>query len=257
MKKTVTAVLQVFLIAGVLAACTSMPAQEPSKNRRMAEANVQLGVAYMRQGELETALMKLNRALEQDPKLPSAHHSIAILYQRLGNDALAEEHYKASLRLNPDESTAQNNYGRFLCSKGRYAEAEEHFIKAAGNPLYNSIAGALTNAGVCANRIPDVNKAENFFRQALEHDQQYAPALLQMAGLTFNAGNHLSARAYLERFKGVTSHNAESLWLGVRIEDALGDKDASSSYALLLKNKFPDTQQAKDLKEWENEHRSR
>jgi type IV pilus assembly protein PilF len=257
MKKTVTAVLQAFLIAGVLAACTSMPAQEPSKARRMAETNVQLGLAYMQQGDLETALMKLNRALEQDPKLASAHHSIAILYQRLGNDALAEEHYKTALRLQPDESRAHNNYGQFLCLKGRYVEAEEHFIKAAGSPLYNSIAGALTNAGVCANRIPDVNKAENFFRQALEHDQQYAPALLEMARLTYNAGNHLSARAYLERFMGVARHNAESLWLGVRIEDTLGDKDASSSYALLLKNKFPDTQQAKALKEWENEHRSR
>ncbi|MDH3526028.1 MAG: type IV pilus biogenesis/stability protein PilW [Gammaproteobacteria bacterium] len=257
MKKQVTAALQMFLIAGLLGACTGMPAQDPSKARRMAESNVELGIAYMRQGELETALMKLNRALEQDPKLPSAHHSIAILYDRLGNAALSEEHYQTTLRLNPNESKAHNNYGRFLCSKGRYPEAEEHFIKAASNPLYTDIPGALTNAGICANRISDWNKAEHFFRQALEHDPEYARALLQMVGVTYNTGNYLSARAYLERFKGAASHDAESLWLGVRIEDALGDNNASSSYALLLKNKFPDTRQAKALKEWENERRSR
>ena len=257
MKKIVTAVLPAFLIAAVLAGCAGMPAQEPSKSRRMAEANVQLGVAYMRQGDLETALMKLQRALEQDSKLPSAHHSIAILYERLGKDVLAEEHYKTTLRLDPDDSKAHTNYGLFQCIRGHYAEAEAHFIKAAANPLYSDIPGALTNAGICAGRVPDQEKAESFFRQALERDPEYARALLQMARLTFSAGNHLSARAYLERFKAVTSHNAESLWLGVRIEDALGDKDASSSYALLLKNKYPDTQQARALKEWENENRSR
>jgi type IV pilus assembly protein PilF len=257
MKKPVMVLLQALLVAVVVSACTSMPTQEPTKARRMAEANVQLGVAYMRQDDLETALMKLQKALEQDPKLPSAHHSIAILYDRLGKDALAEEHYKTCLQLNPDESRAQNNYGRFLCTKGRYAEAEEHFIKAAGNPLYADKAGALTNAGICANRIPDTNKADHFFRQALDHDPEYPQALLQMVNLNFNAGNYLSARAYLERFKGVASHDAESLWLGVRVEDALGDNDASSSYALLLKNKFPATRQAKYLKEWENGRRSR
>jgi type IV pilus assembly protein PilF len=257
MMRAVAAVFQVVLIAALLAACASMPSQEPSKARRMAETNVQLGLAYMQQGDLETALMKLQRALEQDPKLSSAHHSIAILYQRLGNDTLAEKHYKTALQLEPDAARAHNNYGQFLCLRQRYAEAEEHFIKAAGNPLYNSIAGALTNAGVCANRVPDAVKAEQFFRQALEHDQKYAPALLQMAGVTFKAGNYLSARAYLERYQNVASHNPESLWLGVRIEDALGDKDASSSYALLLRNTFADTQQAKALKEWELERRSR
>ncbi len=257
MKAALAAALQALLIASVLAACTSMPAQEPSKARRMAETNVQLGLAYLQQGDLETALMKLQRALEQDPKLSSAHHSIAILYQRMGNDSLAEEHYKTALRLEPDAARAHNNYGQFLCLKRRYTEAEEHFTRAAGNPLYNSVAGALTNAGVCANRVPDVAKAERFFRQALEHDRDYAPALLQMARLTFNAGNYMSARAYLERYQNVATHNAESLWLGVRIEDALGDKDASSSYALLLKNTFADTRQAKALKEWENERRSR
>lgn len=257
MMRALAAILQVVLIAAVLAACTGMPTQEPTKARRMAETNVQLGLAYMQQNDLETAMMKLKRALEQDPKLSSAHHSIAILYQRLGNDALAEKHYKTALQLEPDAARAHNNYGQFLCLRQRYAEAEEHFIKAAGNPLYDSVAGALTNAGVCANRVPDANKAEQFFRQALEHDQKYAPALLQMARLTFMGGNYLSARAYLERYQNVASHNAESLWLGVRIEDALDDKDASSSYALLLRNKFADTQQAKALKEWEIERRSR
>ncbi len=257
MKKLITAALQAFLIAVVLAACTSMPAQETSKARRMAETNVQLGLAYMQQGDLGTALIKLQKALDQDPKLSSAQHSIAILHQRLGNDALAEEHYKTALQLKPDDSRAHNNYGQFLCLKRRYTEAEDHFIKAAGNPLYSSIAGALTNAGVCANRIPDVNKAENFFRQALQHDQHYAPALLQMAAVTFNAGNYLSARGYMERLQGLASHDAESLWLGVRIENALGDNNASASYALLLKNKFPDSRQAKALKEWENERRTR
>lgn len=257
MSRSYLAIWPALLITLVLAGCAGMPAQEPSKARRMAEANVQLGVAYMQQDDLETALMKLEKALEQDPKLPSAHHSIAILYERLGKKEFAEKYYRTTLRLDPDEAKAHNNYGRFLCVNGHYARAEEHFIKAAGNPLYADIAGALTNAGICAMRIPDPGKAEQFFRQALAHDPEYPRALLQMAGVSLSADNYLNARAYLERFKGVARHDAESLWLGVRIEDALGDGNAASSYALLLKNQFPDTRQARALKEWENERRSR
>ncbi|MCG8324683.1 MAG: type IV pilus biogenesis/stability protein PilW, partial [Thiotrichales bacterium] len=60
---------------------------------------------------------------------------------------------------------------------------------------------------------------------------------------------HLSARGYLQRYTGSNSHNAGSLWLGIQIERALGDRDAEASYALLLRNNFPDSREARLLRE--------
>ena len=70
-----------------------------------------------------------------------------------------------------------------------------------------------------------------------------------MAKLSFETGRYLPARGYLQRYVAAAKHTAESLWLGIQIEQQLGDKDAISSYALLLKNTFPDSDQARLLRE--------
>ncbi len=41
--------------------------------------------------------------------------------------------------------------------------------------------------------------------------------------------------------------NPEMLWLGVRIERKLGNRDAESSYALELRRKYPEAPQTKSL----------
>jgi type IV pilus assembly protein PilF len=110
---------------------------------------------------------------------------------------------------------------------------------------------------VCANKIPDGAKAEHYFRAALDKDPAYIPALLNMVSTSYTQGNYMSARGYLQRYEQESPYSAESLWLGVRVEYALRDWGASARYALLLRNNFPDTNQAKRLQEWENEHRNR
>jgi type IV pilus assembly protein PilF len=249
----------VVVLALVLSACAATPKEEAADNRlkRAAKANVQLGVAYMRDGDLETAEGKLRKALEQDPDSVRAHDAIAVLYGRIDKNELAEKHFKKALSLNPDDSRTRNNYGLYLCKAGAYAKADEQFNKAAENQLYSGRVAALTNAGVCANKIPDAEKAEQYFRSALVIDPNYTPALLNMVNTTYEKGNYLSARGYLQRYEQLAPYSAESLWLGVRVEDALKDRNASGRYGLLLKNNFPDTTQAKSLQEWENERRNR
>jgi len=110
---------------------------------------------------------------------------------------------------------------------------------------------------VCANKIPDIGKAEQYFRAALKINPDYVPALLNMVNTAYSQGNYMSARGYLQRYEQASPYSAESLWLGVRVENALHDKDASGRYALLLKHNFPETTQATRLQEWENERRNR
>ena len=40
---------------------------------------------------------------------------------------------------------------------------------------------------------------------------------------------------------------AESLWLGVRVERRLGDRNSEASYAMQLRNKFPNSVEARAL----------
>jgi len=249
----------VAILVLVLSACAASPEQQKDEQRLLqaSRANQRLGVAYMEAGDLKTAADKLKKAIEQNPKSVRAHDAIAVLYGRIDENKLAEEHFKKALSLKSDDSRTHNNYGLFLCQTGEYLKADKQFNLAAADPLYSGRTAALTNAGVCANKSSDAEKAEQYFRAVLKIDPEYMPALLNMVQVSYSQSNYMSARGYLQRYEQVAPYSAESLWLGVRVEAALRDWDASGHYALLLKNNFPDTAQAKSLQEWENERRNR
>lgn len=239
-----------------LSACSSLSTEKESRqDKRIADTNIQLAVAYMRTGDYDTALVKLHKALEADPDSATANGTLAILYETIGENQLAEKHFKRALYLSPKDPQTHNNYGQYLCRQGEYTQALEQFKLAASEPLYPGIAASLTNAGICAGKIPDAKQEEAYFRKALEHDKTFSYALLQMANLMLTQEKYLVARAYIQRFDGVSAPTAESLWLGVRIESALGDMSAAGNYALKLRNNFPNTVEAANLREWENEHR--
>lgn len=216
---------------------------------RIAAANVELGLAYMQQNENDVALQKFEKALKADPDYVPAHIATGLLYQRLGNLDQAEKYYKQALRLEPDNPRALNSYGQYLCQTGKTAEAEKYLLKAAENPLYGTPEVAYTNAGICALREGDSVKAEEYFRKALQFNPNVTLALFQMTRISYEKQRYLSARGYLQRYFEVSDHSPAVLWLGIRIERELGDKDAVASYSLALRANYPDSDEAQLLLE--------
>jgi type IV pilus assembly protein PilF len=246
------------IAVSVLTACSSSPeVREVQKDASVAaKANTELGVEYLREGNYELSKTKLQKALDLEPNYAPAHDAIAVLYARVGETKLAEKHYKKALRLNPDSARGHNNYGQFLCFQDRHKEATAQFMKAVDNAFYPTPEVPLTNAGLCAARIPDLVTAEDYYRQALQRNPNFATALLQMSIVRYQESDYLGARAYLERLQEVASHNPKSLWLAVRTEFALNDHEAWGAYSMILKNNFPDSDETAQLLEWENERRS-
>jgi type IV pilus assembly protein PilF len=123
------------------------------------------------------------------------------------------------------------------------------FLRAVDNPLYPTPEVAFTNAGLCAYNNGDMITAETQFRKALQRNPTVVPALLHMSSIAYENEKYLSARGYLQRYLAVAKHNAQSLWLGIRIERELGDRDALSSYELLLRANYPDSNEVMLLDE--------
>lgn len=213
----------------------------------VAATNLSLGIEYMRAGNLELALERLNRALDADQGYFGTHNALGLLYQRLGEPALAERHFKRAVALNPGDSGSKNNYGLFLCQNNRFDEANRIFLSAAANPLYETPELAYANAGTCALMNKQPAEAEKYFRQALSINPAVPSALIQMAQISYDQDNYLIARGYLQRFQAVSRHSPSSLLLGIRIEQQLGDRNAVSSYEMLLKNNFGDSVEAGQL----------
>lgn len=237
----------VLLLSLLPLACSTQHGRDADAQRSPAQINAELGVRYMQQGNLEVALEKLKRALEQDPKLSAGHHYIALLYDRLGSPELAEKHFKQALKLTSRDPALLNNYGVFLCSQGHYDDAIGRFMETLKVPEYRRLDEAYENAGLCALRIPDRERAENYFRHALSVNPLRAATLYQMMKLSYEGQQYLQARAFLERYERVTSHDARSLWLALQVEERLGNQRAVASYRRLLKEKFPDSPEARAL----------
>lgn len=214
-----------------------------------AQINAQLGLGYLSQKKYKIAMLKLKKALHQDPDLAEAHHYIGELYNQLEQYKEAEEHYKRAIELAPYSSILQNNYGAFLYQSGKFKEALTYFENALKDPLYRAPDQLYENIGRCYYRIPDIKNAEINFRKALELNQHLPGSLYYMALINHDAKNYMGTRAYLQRYRSVAKHTARTLWLGIKTERVLGDKDAVSSYTLLLKSQFPDSDETKLLME--------
>lgn len=241
----------VLLLGLMLAACQSTSTVTKPQNDRvkLSEINTELGAQYMRNREYQIAMDKLTKAVELDPHNINAHSTLALLHAVIGQHDKAEASFKQALRIDAGNSSVLNNYGQFLCQRGRFDEGQKMILKAVANPLYANAESGYYNAGACAMGNGKLEEADGYFRQALEIDGQMAPALLQMADVNLQLNRALQARAYLQRYSAVANMNARALWLGVQIERQLGNRDDEASYALQLQKNFPDSQQTKLLLE--------
>lgn len=210
---------------------------------------VRLAVVYMQRDKLGVALQNIKKAISVDPNNGEAHNVMALIYSRLGETDLAEKHFKRSKQLQPKNPYTLNAYGSFLCGQKKYKEADEQFNLALKNPLYTTPEVALTNAGVCARRANDMDKAEAYLRKALQHNGGFSMALFQLAQLSFDSGDSIAAREFLNRYHKVAKFTPQSLWLAIQIERKLGDKNAVASYSLQLRGSFPDSTEVKLLRD--------
>lgn len=239
-------ILVCVVVSLLLAACAGSGGSRPAKrgataNANAAQLNLKLGQGYMEQGEYEVALEKLNRALELDPGLAEAHTVIAVLYEQIKRPEKAEEHYRRSLALRPESGMMLNNFGGFLCRLQRFDEADAQFAKALDDPFYRTPEVALANAGSCALRSGDRDKAERYFRLVLERDPGNSGVLLDMASLMYAKRDFMRARAFIQRFESAAQPAPEALLLASRIEREAGDARRAQEYIDTLRREFPDS----------------
>lgn len=234
-------------LAGCVTTTTGSGGDRKESPKDAAAYNVQLGIAYLRQGDVAAAQEKIERALKQDPANPDVQTAAALLYDRMGEVDRADGHYAAVVRLKPKDAEALNNYGVFLCRNKRTREGEEVFLKAASSPLNRTPEVAYSNAALCMRGVAKYDEAQRYFEKALTIQPNFRDALLQLAELHLDRGKAVDARVYLHRLLDGAPATAEALWLGVRVERALGNRGNADAYAKRLKVEFPTAEQTRAL----------
>lgn len=214
---------------------TEPPSPEQALSRR-----VQLARQYIGEGNWEAAKRNLKLAVDIDARNAEVHEAFALVYQSTGELELAEESYRRALSLDRGLSRARNNYAAFLFSQQRFEEAEAQLERVVADSLYEARPRAYMNLGLSRLALDDAEGAEHAFERSLRMEPGNARALLELAELRLRAGDLDKASQYYAAFReAVRQQNPRSLWLGIRLARAVGDRDAQASYALALRNLYP------------------
>ncbi|MFL6653356.1 MAG: type IV pilus biogenesis/stability protein PilW [Sulfurifustis sp.] len=239
----------VFALIVLTAGCASTAEREAeqAKREQLIETNIQLANGYLQRGQIEFARDKLERALSLDADDSQANNMMALLQWRLKDYDAAEHYFRRAVR-NELNAEAQNNFGAFLCDRGQLEDAETWFKRAVANRLYKTPGVANQNAGLCFYNAKAYDKAEKYFRDALKLDPRLPVSLYHMGSISFATGRMLAARGFIQRyFQSAGPDTPEVLFLAVRVERALKNKDDEASYAVRLRGKFPTSPEAQEL----------
>lgn len=206
------------------------------------ERRVELARNYIGEGDWKNAERNLKLAAQIDPDNAEVHEAFALVYQSTGEFELAEENFKKAIKQRQNFSRARNNYAAFLFSQSRFEEAEVQLNYVVQDTLYSSRPQAFVNLGICRLKLFDTAGAEQAFVRALSMDRSNVIAMLEVASLRFDAEDYDSATRYYEGYRRtVRQQSSRGLWLGVRLAQKTGDRDAEGSYALALSNLYPES----------------
>ena len=248
-KSELTAVLSLLavLLSGCVTSTTTGSLSAETDDDDAAEYNFELGARYYRSESYELARDRLERAIEQDPKMAKAHVTLGMTYEALDNPRLATRSYEDAIRVAPRDFNVQNAYAVYLCRQRDFNDAARYFERAATHEENDDSEVTLTNAGLCVMQKPDLAEAERFFRAALNEKPTYGEALLQMCLMKFQQQDYMGARAFLQRFMGANKTTAGVLYLAAEIENKLDNERGRTEYVNQLLREFPDSEEARKV----------
>ncbi len=208
-----------------------------------AAARVASAQQYVQIRNLERAKFHLDKAAAHNDSYPDLYFTLGFYYQLAKDNVFADRSFKKALELDKNNPDYQNAYGQFLCSIQEYDKAQELFDRVIKNPTYSNAAQTYVNAGVCKKAQGKDQEAADYFIKALNINGKLPSALAEVAQYEFDKERYQRSLSYLKRYLEVAQHTPSTLWLGLRAESRLGNKNAVASYALRLEQMYPDSKE--------------
>jgi len=247
------------LFVVLLAGCASSgggssgtPKMDSTRAQDISKIHTELASAYYERAQYAIALQEIAVALKYNDSNAQTYNVRALVRMALREDDKAEADFLHSMQLDGTNSEAHTNFGWFLCQRGRTKESLVQFQEALKNPLYATPETAYANLGVCAKKAGLMKDAEVYFQRALILHPGMPEALYGLADWNFISGDYANAKSFFLRFSQVSGElSSEQLWLAVRIERKMRDRNSEASYALQLRKRFPDSREAQLLSQGE------
>jgi len=262
MRRTLILLLSLLTAVAALAGCESTssskqaaapapppppppPQEAPAPYR--AQLHTEIAAGFYERGQMDVALQELAEAAKLDPRNARIYNVYGLVYAMIGRDADAQQNFLRAIELAPNDSDIRQNWGWYLCTHGRAKESIQEFELAVRNPLYKTPDVSLLNAGKCSVEIGDNARAEEFFKRALSINPNNVAAAYNLSLLNYRLARLNEARALMKRVMQQAAPPPDALYLGMCIERKLGDRSSEASYVSQLRNRYPESAEAKAI----------
>jgi Flp pilus assembly protein TadD len=156
------------------------------------------GVKAEQHGDMNSAVIHYQAAIQQAPDFYPAHNSLGIRNLQKGDFRAAEEGFRRVLELNANNAQAYINLGNVLYLTRRNEEAKQAL--EAGLHLFPSSAmGHYLNGSVLA-RLGESKAAEEQLKAARELDPKMPQVPITLATLYLQTGREQEAAAMFQAF---------------------------------------------------------
>jgi type IV pilus assembly protein PilF len=217
---------------------------DETDQRKRARIRVELALGYFQQGKTNIALDEIKLAIAADPTFADAYSLRGLVYLALNDYAFAEESFNKALAIRQKDPNVLHNLGWLKCQQAAYASSFSYFGQALADPSYMGRAKTLMAQGLCQVRAGMLKEAESSFLKSYEYDAGNPVTGYNLAKLLYLKPELTRAQFYIRRLNNTEFANAESLWLGIKVEKQLGNLQAVEQLASQLEKRFAQSPEA-------------
>jgi type IV pilus assembly protein PilF len=217
---------------------------DESDQRKRARIRVELALGYFQQGKTNIALDEIKLAIAADPTFSDAYSLRGLVYMALNDFGFAEESFNKALSIRQKDPNVLHNLGWLKCQQAAYGSALIFFEQALADPAYMERAKTLMAQGLCQVKAGMLTEAESSFLKSYEYDAANPVTGYNLSRLLFQKSELNRAQFYIRRLNNTEFANAESLWLGIKVERKMGNLQAVEQLASQLEKRFSQSPEA-------------
>ncbi len=167
-----------------------------------------LGLCYSRIKMSDEAINFYNRALTIRPNSINVLHSIAILYDEIGEWIKSDKIYDQLIKNNPNDAQAYNNYAYSLVERNKDLERALSYAKEAvklepENPSY------LDTIGWAYYKMNDIKKARAFIEKSIEIHGDNSVVLEHLGDILMKSNDSAKALVFYKKAYGLDKENSQ------------------------------------------------
>ncbi|MEE9166473.1 MAG: tetratricopeptide repeat protein [Candidatus Neomarinimicrobiota bacterium] len=190
----------------------------------------------LRHHRFHLALALADSAEEYAINGADAHFFRGRIYSELGRFGKADTSYRTALKLRPDYRGVWNNLGNNAFRQQKYRQAIEYYR----NELHARPAQIpLRGMGRAYVELGKVDSARLAFQQALQLDDEYAPAYLSLAFLEEDEGDFEKAVQHAEKAFDLDSENLEYRYMYASLLLRTGQSEEAVDHLRYVTEKWP------------------